>query len=308
MRLAVTAIHEDPELQLRERLDMDRVIEMVEFEEEGGHLPPVTVVGDDNLLGDGHHRLAAARRAGKVEIDAERVDGGKAEAVMIAIQRNDIATTQPLTRNERNAGIKLLLRAGWTQERIAQATGCAQHTISNIANSLAARGALPKREGGKGTPRPVAELPRSVHERLNDTTLVRIAGLPIGAQQEFAAAVADAKLPEPRVREAIRIYREDGVSPTQAVASVTPAGREIPKTLPDVAKQARKRLERFLSEPMTVETVDRDFWAVLDVLVANAASIPLEARGLASLLADVAVKAEHYATALRSAEAIEAMA
>jgi DNA invertase Pin-like site-specific DNA recombinase len=312
MKLPVSAVHEDPELQLRERLDMDRVIAMVEFEEEGGHLPPITVVGEDNLLGDGHHRLAAARRSGKVEIDAERVPGGKDEAIVIAIQRNDISAMDPLTRQERNVGIKILLRAGWTQERIAKATGVHHTTIVNIGNALAMRGALPKAKAtGKGgaTPKPVSVLPKAVHEKLNDTTLVRIAdAVPLDQQQEFAKAVADVNLPEPRVREAIKAMKQDGLDAKRAVESVTPTIHEMPRTLPEVAKQARKRLERFLADPMTIEGTERDFWAVLDVLAGNARSIPLEARGLATLLADVAVKADHYATALRSAEEIEAMA
>ena len=65
MRLPLDRVREDPRLQLRDGLDMDRVKAMVEFEEQGGHLPPVDVVGDDNLLADGHHRLAAARRSGR---------------------------------------------------------------------------------------------------------------------------------------------------------------------------------------------------------------------------------------------------
>ena len=313
MRLPVASVHEDPEVQLREGLDMDRVIAMVEFEEEGGHLPPITVVGEDNLLGDGHHRLAAARRAGKVEIDAERVEGGKDEAIVVAIQRNDIATTQPLTRQERNAGVKILLRSGWTQERIAEACGVHHTTIVNIHNALAMRGELPKAKAtGKGhaTPKPVAVLPKAVSEAItSDTVLVRIAALDtIEQQQEMAAAVAASGISEPRVREAVKAVKANGVRPADAVADVTPVGREIPATFADVAKQARRRIERFTAEPMVVEGVERDFWAVLEVLAAVSDGIPLEAKGLARLLADVAVKADHYATALRSSEAIEATA
>jgi len=307
MRLPVTSVHEDPEVQLREGLDMDRVIAMVEFEEEGGHLPPITVVGADNLLGDGHHRLAAARRAGKVEIDAERVEGGKDEAIVVAIQRNDIATTQPLTRQERNAGVKILLRSGWGQERIAKATGVHQTTIMDIHNSLAMRGQIAKKAGGKGSPKPVATLPVAVHEKLKDTTLTRIAKLPLEQQAPFAAAVADAGISEPRVREAIAKVRT-GMSPEAAVEDVTPAGRVMPVSFSEVAKQARRRIERFTSEPMVVEGVERDFWQVLDVLASQSEAITLEVRSLSRLLADVAVKADHYATALRSAEAIEATA
>ena len=315
MRLAVTDIHEDPEVQLRDGLDMDRVLAMVEFEEQGGQLPPISVVGADNLLGDGHHRLAAARRSGKREIDANRIEGGKPEAVAAAIAGNDISTHSPLTRIERNKGVKLLLLAGWPQQRIADATGVHQTTIMDIHNALAMRGEIEKKAGPSRGPaggriaKPVTVLPKAVHEKLGDTVLNRIAdGVPLAQQAEFAAAVAEVGLPEPRVREAIRVLTTNGGTPRQAVAEVTPQVRAMPATMPEVAKQVRRRLEHFLNEPMTVEGVERDFWAVLDVLAANADGIPLEARGLATLLAEVAVKSENYSSRLRSVEDIELLA
>lgn len=317
MKLKLTDIREDPEVQLRAGLDMDRVKAMVEYEENGGHLPPITVVGDDNLLGDGHHRLEAARMSKKVEIEAERIPGGKEEAIVAAIQKNDISAMQPLTRTQRNEGVKYLLKAGWTQERIASVVSVDQTTIMNIHKSLAARGQVKRKPRKPGAGRPekaTVALPKAVHERLGDTMLVRIATLPEDQQLEFAVAVAavpnKAKprltgLTESRVREAIKLLNAGGLTPTQAVEMATPQGREVPSTLPDVAKQVRKRLERFLTEPMTIEGEGRDFWSVIDVLAHNATRIPLEARGLATLLSEVAVKADHYATALRSGKTIE---
>jgi ParB-like chromosome segregation protein Spo0J len=284
---------------------MDRVIAMVEFEEQGGQLPPIVVVGEDHLLADGHHRLAAARRSGRVDIEAALRPGGDPEAIALAIQLNDISAMDPLTKAERNRGIKALLVAGWAQERIAGATGVHQTTIMNIHNSLAMRGQLPKRSEPTGKagrpPKPIAVLPVEVHERLNDTTLVRIADVPFEQQAELAAAVADAALPEPRVREAIKVMRDEGMSPTRAVASVTPGRMVMPATSAEVAKQVRRRLERFLEEPMMVEGQERDFWAVLDVLASRVESIPLEAGSLARLLADVEAKAHHYSSVLNSA-------
>jgi len=306
MRLRVEEVHEDPELQLRDGLDMDRIKAMAEYEEQGGKLPAITVVGDDNLLADGHHRLYLAITTGRLDIDAERLPGNKPEAVALAIQLNDLATSKPLTRSERNKGIKVLLQAGWTQERIATATGVHQTTIINIHNSLAMRGALAKKTGGKGTPKPVAVLPKAVHEKLGDTVLVRIAELPVEQQAEFAAAVAavpnkkDAThtgLSEPRIREAVKAVRA-GASIADAVQEATPSDSAVPKTLPDVAHQVRRRLERF-TEPMTVEGVERDIWQVLAVLVANIDAIPLEARSLSTLLDDISIQTEFYSQALR---------
>ena len=220
---------------------------------------------------------------------------------MLAIQRNDISAMDPLTAKERNHGIKALLVAGWKQEQVAEATGVHQTTIMNIHNSLALRGEVTKPTGGKGTPKAMAVLPPDVAERLPDTVLYRVATVDPDQQQEFATAVADADIAEPRVREAIKAMKDEGKTPTAAVASVTPARMVMPVTMPEVAKQVRRRLERFLEEPMTVEGKERDFWAVLEVLASNTDGMPLEAKSLARLLSDVEAKAHHYASALNSA-------
>ena len=320
MKLPINRVLEDPEVQLREHLDMDRVIAMVEFEEQGGQLPPITVVGTANLLGDGHHRLAAARRSGKQEIDANRIDGGKPEAVAAAISGNDLSTHAPLNRTQRNQGVKMLLEAGWTQQQIAKTTGVHQTTIMDIHNALAMRGQITKNTepsrgaAGGRVPKPVTVLPRAVHEKLNDTILTRIADqVPLEKQGEFATAVARVDLPDPRVREAIKAMQKDkNLSPEAAVFNVTPQVRIVPPTLYDVAKQVRRRLDHFLEETMTVQSVERDFWAVLDVLAANSDGIEPTLRDLATRLADISVRADYYGskinTAINATEEVEALA
>lgn len=281
--IALTAVREDPAVQLRDGLDMDRVQAMIEFEEEGGKLPPITVVGDDNLLGDGHHRLAAARRSGRIEIEANRIAGGMPEAVVAAICGNDISTHQPLNRAQRNAGVKMLLDAGWSMSEIGRATGVSEGTVRNITNSRDVQRALP----------PV------VAEKLNDTTLARIATLPKESQVEFATAVAEAGITEPRVREAIKSVNE-GMSPTDAVWEVAPITRPRPVSAADVAKQAIQRIERFTVAPMLVNGTERDFWEALEVLAQYREAAPLEVRSLSRLLADLAVKADRYSSILAS--------
>lgn len=309
MKLPIAAVHEDPEVQLRDGLDMDRVEAMVEYEEQGGQLPPITVVGSDNLVGDGHHRLAAARRSGRVEIDANRIEGGMAEAIAAAIRGNDISSHMPLNRIQRNKGVKVLLRAGWTLDQVGKVAGVHGTTIGEIYSVMVARGELKavNTASARTKRKPVAVLPEAARH-LNDTTISRIVrGVPVDQQAAFATAVADAGISEPRVREAIKKVHQ-GMTPEAAVEDVTPAGRVVPVSFAEVAKQSRRRIERFTSEPMMVEGVERDFWQVLDVLASVSASIPLEAKSLARLLSEVAVKADYYATALRSAEEIEAMA
>ena len=316
MRLAIRDVHPDPAIQLRDGLDMDRVRAMQEFEEQGGHLPPITVVGDDNILADGHHRLEVADSMGRVDIDAERVPGDRTEAVALAIQLNDIATSKPLTRDQRNKGIKLLLAAGWTQEQIATRTGVHDTTISNIGNSLAMRGQITKKVGGRGTPKRVATLPPEVADKLNDTVLVRIADskMPVEKQAEFAAAVAAVPnkknpnktgLSEPRVREALKKVA-DGVPITEAVEEMTPGGGEMPVTMSDVAQQAYQRLDRFLTATMVIEGTKRDFWQVLEVLVTHQSDLlDPTVNTLADKLAELAARSDQYATLLKSRRALK---
>jgi len=284
---------------------MDRVKAMVEYEAEGGTLPPVTLVGDENLLADGYHRVSAAERSGRLDVEADHVPGGKPEAIAIALLKNSDSLTMPLTRVQRNAGIKVLLEAGWTLRRIGEETGVHNTTVLNIQQTLAARGKV-KKAG-------VVALPKVVHEKLSDTTLTRIASVPVAQQAELATAVAATDLSEPRVREAIRDLKADPtLTPTEAVEGVAPGGLSRPTPMEDVAKQVRRRLKDFLATTMTVDGNEYDFWEVLDVLSAhlraNAFAGDLQADGLADLLAEVSVKADKYATALRSADDLVAVA
>ena len=59
MIIPIVDIKLDPEVQLRAGLNHERVQMFVDLYTEGIGVPPITVVGLDNLLADGHHRLAA---------------------------------------------------------------------------------------------------------------------------------------------------------------------------------------------------------------------------------------------------------
>jgi len=84
----------------------------------------------------------------------------------------------PLTRTERNEGVKHLLKAGWTQDRIAKAAGVDRTTIGNILSALASRGeAKTRTPRGRRPTKSVAILPKDVASKLGDTMLVRIATL-----------------------------------------------------------------------------------------------------------------------------------
>ena len=306
MKIAITDVTIDPTLQLRDGLDMDRVHAMQEFEEQGGTLPPITVVGEDNLLADGHHRYEAADSSGRREIDVEQVPGGRPEAIAIAMSRNGSDLTQPLRPAERDKGIKLLLELGWSKAKIAKQTGVAESTVHNAATVLKMRGS---NIGTSRTtnPKTLATLPAQVHEQLNDTTLIRIASLDtVEEQAEMATAVAAVGLAEPRVREAVKAVKEKGMTVAEAVEEYTPSGRQMPVPLGDVARRVYQNLDRFLASTMTIEGVERDFWQVLDVLVAEQDRLlDPTVNTLVEKLAEVSSRTDHYATALRSTKALK---
>ena len=311
--LELVEITEDPALQLRGGCDTERIEAMEEFVAQGGVLPPITVVGDDNLLADGHHRLLVASRARLPKIEANRVPGGRAEAVAIAIRSNDTAAAMPLTRSQRNAGIKVLLSEGWTQDRIAKETGTARATIVNIGNALSLRGELGKAtkaagDGGGRIPSRTVVLPKSVHKNLSDTTLARIASVPVEQQQEFAEAVAATAakrdgvvqvMSEPRVREAIRTLKSDPtITPQEAVRLHAPSTlpKVPPKSTSDVEIMVERRLAAFLDDTITIDGTTRDFWQVVELLAQQRDELQGAGAAMAEQLRVIAVKAEHYAT------------
>jgi ParB-like chromosome segregation protein Spo0J len=315
VRLPVSDVRVDPHIQLRSGpLDMERVEDMAVFVQQGGTLPPITVVGEDNLLADGHHRLYMHKRAGIEEIEANRKPGGKAEAVAYAIAGNSEKTHLPLTRAERNKGVRWLLEAGWTQRQVGEATGIHQTTVMNIHQAMVMRGQVAKPAEARVE---VAVLPPEVHEKLNDTTLVRIADLPYEQQAEMAEAVAAQgvtehhgrqRMPEPRVREAIKDVKA-GYSVAEAVQRrALPEHDRGPVSPPHLAARIERILDAFTNDKtVQVDGVAYNIWDVIEVFARAETVTGNERRHIADELRALAVKAEHYATMLTSTPALKAV-
>lgn len=295
IRLSLKDIHEDPTLQLRDGLDRDRIEAMREFVTEGGTLPPITVVGDDNTIADGHHRYYLAVTMGRIDIEADQRKGTKADAVALAIMLNDMAGHEPLTQPQVRKGIQMLLEAGWSQDQIATATKTPRRTIGDIANRMVMRGkiaAKPVHATGR-KPKPVAVLPKPVADALTDTHLTRIAEVPVAQQVELAEAVVATNLSEPRTREAIQTLKANpGMTPTQAVTKHAPIPTPpMPATIHDLSMAMTKR--------MLVLQNDTVLWNDLATLAAQSHRLT-GASGLALILADLAVRFDHAATALNT--------
>jgi ParB-like chromosome segregation protein Spo0J len=253
--IPIVDIKLDPEVQLRAGLNHERVQMFVDLYTEGIGVPPITVVGLDNLLADGHHRLAARVQMGGLDIEATRREGDRAEAIALACIEND-GGSMPLSRSERNQAIKYLLLHGWTQQKVADRLGTvSQKTISDITNSLRLRGQSPSEptsRGGKGrTSRTIEPLPVEIAAELNDTQLARLALLPEADIEPVARAAVEAGLNEPQLRGAIRDIKA-GTPIEQAVRRHTPTPLNRPPSTPiDAAKSVIRQLRDVFGQEIT---------------------------------------------------------
>jgi len=137
-RLALDAIT-TRSLQQRCHTDQATVARYAAIYETGGlkALPPITVVYDvhhvtlaSNVnarhtywLADGHHRLAAARKAGFTQIECEIFNGDKRDVVLVSAQRN-AGHGLPLSNDDKRALVATLLAdpewREWSDREIAR--------------------------------------------------------------------------------------------------------------------------------------------------------------------------------------------
>ena len=94
--------------------------------------PPI-VVTEDNVLVDGHHRVAAAQQLGLDRIAAVVFKGSRADAYVEAV-RSNISHGMPLTLSERRrAGAQILaVHPTWSDRRIAGCCGLSAKTIKRL--------------------------------------------------------------------------------------------------------------------------------------------------------------------------------
>jgi hypothetical protein len=127
--------------------------------EAEGTWPPILVWAARNLVVDGAHRLAAARRLGMHTIRATRFDGDPADAYAEAVRRN-ITHGLPLTLKERTAAAGRILRSSpeWSDRRISLTCGLSPRTIARLRRDASSRGQIAEsqeRVGRDGRTRPV---------------------------------------------------------------------------------------------------------------------------------------------------------
>lgn len=134
----VESIVVDQTIDVRSKLNEATV---ARYAEQLDQLPPITLFGD--LLADGFHRVAAAKRLGWKTIKADVKPGGRDEAMVFAASAN-VAHGEPLTQKERRAAAERLIRMcpKKSQREIARDLGLAHPTVKEIADGLKVAGSI----------------------------------------------------------------------------------------------------------------------------------------------------------------------
>jgi ParB-like chromosome segregation protein Spo0J len=141
-KLAVKDIIVDPAIQIRRS---NHELTIRRYEESFDQLPPVVVfrTKEGLLLADGFHRVAAAQRLGRREIDAEIRTGSRENALEYAVVANT-KNADPLTPEERDEGIRRLhqLHPRWPNQKIANAMSVSENTVRYVFNADRVRKAV----------------------------------------------------------------------------------------------------------------------------------------------------------------------
>ena len=129
--VAVKEITIEAGLHCRDSLNLDAVSRYSEILHD---LPPVKLVrvGDTLLLASGHHRYEAYAKAGIETIPAEIIDGTRLDAMKIGLKDN-LRHGVPLTKDERNRAIVMLVEEKLLYREIGEIFGLGDDAISVIA-------------------------------------------------------------------------------------------------------------------------------------------------------------------------------
>ena len=118
-----------------EGLDERHVAALAELE---GRWPPILVWGrNSDVVLDGAHRLAAAKRIGRDTVEVIVFHGNADEAFVETVRRN-IGHGLPLSVPDRAVAAQQVLRRhpDWSDRRIAEACGLSPHTVARLRASL----------------------------------------------------------------------------------------------------------------------------------------------------------------------------
>ncbi len=158
----LASIEMDTSIQCRASIDTGTVNEYAEAMQENAEFPPVILFRDPDgkhWIGDGWHRVMAARQCGFVDIPADVRDGGRKDALRFALGANTANGLRRTNADKRRCvEIALAEFGGMSSRAIADMCGVAPNTVEASRPATAQIEQL-TRTGLDGKQRP-ASMPR----------------------------------------------------------------------------------------------------------------------------------------------------
>jgi len=117
MKIKLTDIKVDFELQSRETINTSVVQDYAEFIREGGKMPPITAFydGEQYYVADGWHRYFAHKVSAFPEIEANIIEGTRREAILFSLGANDEHGLRRTNADKRKAVNTLLQDIEWSE-------------------------------------------------------------------------------------------------------------------------------------------------------------------------------------------------
>ncbi len=141
VQLLAISVIQDGGAQMRVGMNEETVVDYAEEMVSGAEFPPVIVYHDGTAywLADGYHRVDAARRIGRPDIQAEVHDGDQRDAVLHGIGANARHGLRRTQADKRQA-VETLLRdeqwSKWSDRRIAKKANVDHKTVGKIRHEI----------------------------------------------------------------------------------------------------------------------------------------------------------------------------
>jgi len=140
--IPIADIHCDKtRVQARSAMNEQTVKEYEEAMKSGAKFPPVDIflVEDRYILSEGFHRVEAAKRAGRTDIDARAHEGTLRDAVLFAVGANATHGLRRTNKDKRRA-VEILLKdeewCEWSNVRMAKLCAVSDELVRKLRSSL----------------------------------------------------------------------------------------------------------------------------------------------------------------------------
>jgi hypothetical protein len=167
----IIAIELDASIQCRAVIDTGTVAEYAERMEAGDAFPPVVLFGTVKRcwIGDGWHRVMAARQLGRTEIEADLREGDRRDALKYALGANAANGLRRTNADKRRCVEIALAEFGNLSSRaIAGLCGVSDKTVEASRKEHCGSSAIPTRTTSDGRQYPAARKPAEVKDDEDD--------------------------------------------------------------------------------------------------------------------------------------------